>query len=204
MKKPKIEKSLEAEFMRVAIETLDALKASRAAGRKDAFLEDQRLSGNPHLDGWLRLSDILSDAKDDERVLSSPGASAFLGVVKQITLMTCMQLVNGNVENDAFVGVKAFRPLAADLAGYQLRDNSGRIKGGETMKLRKVAHTKLLTDAVEDILKNPATSDWRDPEIARWLMEAPRAFHSFNGRELTEKTMTARVKEIREIYKASI
>lgn len=154
-----------------------------------------KIKQNPNADGWLRLCEVLEKAKADKRIQSSPGALEFLGVVREIAAdsFTCDE------------AIQAFRPLAPILAGDQLRDNSGRIRGGETMKHRKENHTQLLTDAVEAILKNPATSDWSDPDIARWLMKPERAFHERKGKTpLGLKTMTTRVKEIRAAYKASI
>ena len=81
-------------------------------------------------------------------------------------------------------------------------NNEGRIKGGETTKKRADEHKETLKDAVVSILKNPATSDWSNPRIARFLMEPTRAFHKSKGKSpLGEQTMTDRVKKIREEYK---
>lgn len=145
-------------------------------------------------DGWLRLCEVLKDAMSDERIRSSVGASDFLEVVYELAA-------------DAFTAddaMQALKPIRAILAGDLLKDNSGGIDGGETMKRLKEAHTNDLRAAVTDILKNPKTSDWSDPEIARWLMKPERAYHERKGKTpLGLKTMTTRVKEIRADYKAS-
>lgn len=156
---------------------------------------EKRFKDNPDFSAWLRLYVILDDAMSDKVILTSRAATKFLEVVRELAAdsYTC---------NDA---IQALRPLGPVLAGDQLRDNTGRIKGGDTMKQLKAAHTKHLTTAVVDILKNPKTSDWKDPDIARWLMEPGKAYHERKGKTpLGHKTMTTRVKEIRAAYKASI
>jgi hypothetical protein len=42
----------------------------------------ERINANPNADGWWRLNEILTEAKSDKRVLSSAGASSFLGLMK--------------------------------------------------------------------------------------------------------------------------
>lgn len=150
-----------------------------------------------HSAGWDRLREILKDAMEDERILSSSGASDFLETVYELSAYG----VAGSSK-------PAFRLLYPALVGDKLRSNRGRHSGGETMKERKESHINGLRAAVTDILKNPKTSDWNDPEIARWLMTPPNAFHVFEHRgkrqEVKEKAMTTRVAKIRADYKASI
>lgn len=84
-----------------------------------------------------------------------------------------------------------------------LRQKGQHLKGGNTMAKRAEDHEKNLTDAVLQILKNPATSDWSNPKIARWLIQ--KGFHKSDGKkpiELSEQTMTDRVRAIRDKYKA--
>lgn len=169
------------------------IKQQDAEFKRDWQTEMRRVTQNPNYIGWSRLFYILEDALDDKEILSSVAATNFLNIMRELVADS---FTYGDV-------IQAFRPIAPKLAGDLLRDNSGRIKGGERMKQRAAEHTELLKVAVVAILKNPATSDWRDPDIARWLMEPERA-HKFNPKPLTEKTMTTRVKKIRADYKASI
>ena len=148
--------------------------------------------------GWSQILRILNAASKDDRILSSPSASSFLDAVIKLAKIATLD------EEPETDGIKAFRPLAADLAGEQLGRYNGRENGGETMKKIKEAHIEHLTQPVIDLLKHPKTSDWSDTEIASWLMEPRQAFHVFNGKEVKQKTMTLRVKEIRATYKASI
>lgn len=161
---------------------------------KFAAIADE-LMKNPNCAAWLKLSSVLKKASMDKEILSSRGASEFLEIVRMVV-------------DDSFTcddSIQAFRLLIPLLAGDQFRDNGGRIKGGDTMRRRKEAHVGDLRAAVTDILKNPTTADWSDPEIARWLMKPERAYHVRKGKTpLGLRTMTTRVKEIRADYKASI
>jgi len=153
----------------------------------------ERISANPNADGWIGLCEILKKAKTDKRVVSSVPASEFLEVM---SILAEDALTSTNA-------IKALRQLAPAIAGDQLRDNTGRHEGGATMAQRKEEHVKILTPSVTDILKNPATSGWSDPAIARWLMEPQRALHKFKKIELSEQTMIDRVAAIREMYKTA-
>jgi hypothetical protein len=187
------------QLIEEATEKFDNQRARQAdhRARHDAWTLE--VNQNPNADGWRRLCEILENDMTDKRILSSPGASEVVGLFHEIAAdsWTC---------GDA---IQALRVLAPILAGDQLRDNTGRHNGGKSMKQIKEAHIEHLTQPVIDILKNPKTSDWGDPEIARWLMKPERALHKFKDKklkdkELTVKTMTNRVKEIRAAYKASI
>jgi hypothetical protein len=163
---------------------------------------EQQLLKTPSIEGWMRLNDLLIEALQDKRVQSSAGAIEFA--------LDCQQLAQNGVMRTVFYGddvdaIDVFKALMPDIAADQLGPHKGWIEGGETMKRLKAAHTKHLTTAVVDILKNPKTSDWKDPDIARWLMEPGKAYHERKGKTpLGLKTMTNRVKEIRAAYKASI
>lgn len=158
-------------------------------------LATRNVIDNPNCKAWLRLFVILDEAMRDSEILSSRAASQFLEVMRELAAdsFTCDE------------AIQAFRPLAPILAGDQLRDNTGRIKGGDTMERLKEAHIEILKQPVIDILRNPKTFDWTDPEIARWLMKPERAYHERKGKPpLGLKTMTTRVAKIRADYKASI
>lgn len=141
-------------------------------------------------DGWIRLREILENAKQDERIAASSGAADFLELV-------CELAADSLKHEDA---MQVLRPLANALAGTLLESNEGRHKGGATMAAKKSEHIVTLENAVLPLLKNPATSDWSNPQIAKWLTE--KGFHKHCGIELGLQTMTGRVSEIRKKYKA--
>ena len=143
--------------------------------------------------GLARLREIMEEAKQDKIILLSSSASDLL------ELLCDLVADSPNADN----AVEILRPLAKIMAGGLIKDSKGRHLGGDTMAKRAEAHTKILKDVVVSILKNPATFDWSNPKIAKWLMEPQRAFHKFNGIERGLQTMTDRVKEIREEYKAA-
>lgn len=176
-------------------EQREKFKAAAREKFEELIAIADKIRRNPNADGWMRLCEILGEAEADKRIQSSPGALGFLKVVHYIA-------ADSFVYDDA---IQAFRLLTPMLASDQLRDNTGRIKGGDTMRRSAETHVEHLKDAVIDLLKNRSTSDWSDPEIARWLMKPERAFHERKGKApLGLRTMTARVKKIRADYKASI
>jgi hypothetical protein len=220
--KPKNKQRHHVELMRrvdVANRTLEEMKKNRAL-RKKPTLNPSTMKGwvmTPNMEGWERLIQILDAARKEEKILSSASAAEFVDTVLTIALNTGFKLLNGEVEptDESVGGIKAFLPLGPELSGEHLGHYNGRENGGKTMERRADEHANLLKKSVEDLLKNPSTADWSDRNIARWLMEEPRALHKAKARakkpkdskkpnELSEKTMTTRVKEIRAAYKASI
>lgn len=162
--------------------------------------EQERIRANPNADGCIRLCEILKEAKADKRIAASGVASKILEIFYE-TAADALTTSNAS---------QALKPLHSALTAEQLADNTGRHNGGKTMAKRAEDHEKTLTDAVLQILKNPATSDWSNPEIARWLIQkgfaitSCRRRHKSDGKkptELSEQTMTDRVEAIRDKYK---
>ena len=61
--------------------------ADEAHAKSLAFVNDwlgkaaEKITNSPHADGWKRLCEILAEAKEDKRVMSSAGASQFVDLM---------------------------------------------------------------------------------------------------------------------------
>jgi hypothetical protein len=208
----KQKKPLEAEMTRAIADFIRMFYGARTdVDLKEALMRSME-SGRKPAAAWARVHDAIKGAMADECVTACPEAMDFLEMTFSVSLLAAMRHVW--LEDDVR-GIKAFTALTPGLAGEHLGHYNGRENGGKTMERRADEHANLLKKSVEDLLKNPSTADWSDRNIARWLMEEPRALHKAKARakkpkdskkpnELSEKTMTTRVKEIRAAYKASI
>lgn len=150
--------------------------------------------------GWSRLCEILNEAMQDKRIAGAVGLGAG-GPQDFLELM--LDLAEIAQSNSASDSVQALKPLTKSMAADQLRAHSGHKQGGKTMAARKNRHQESLKNDVEAILRNPKTSGWSNPDIARWLMKPERARHESEGTALGEQTMTNRVKKIREEFISS-
>lgn len=69
----------------------------------------KEVMANHNADGWLRLCEILNEAKEDKRIISSPGASEFLVLMKELAA-------------DAFTassGDEALQPLVEAIKSFR-------------------------------------------------------------------------------------
>lgn len=99
-------------------------------------------------------------------------------------------------ENADFIRVLAH---AASKKYSKNLNDEGRRQGAMVIKQRSEEHRNHLRTAVEDIFNNKLTFDWKDREIARWLME--KGFHRYEGIEIGERQMINNIKKVRKAYK---
>lgn len=147
---------------------------------------------NPNSDGWLRLCEILENAKSDNRIISSSGASEFVGLMYEI----CADSMFAANSKEALEPLEKIMTEKSTRGIRKIRETKAHIKGGNTTAVKAEQRRIKNKKVVEDLLGNPAKSGMDDGDIAQYLID--RGFHD----NKTKKTMTRDVEKIREVYKA--
>lgn len=90
--------------------------------------EWERILQNPNADGWIRLIEILEKARNDKRVLTSAGATDFLGMAIELA----SDSLTASTADQAIEPLNDVLPLA--IHGKIMRDNEKKNPGGPVRK----------------------------------------------------------------------
>lgn len=121
----------------------------------------EKIMSNPNADGWIRLCEILKEAKADKRIAASGGASKTLEIFYEIAADA---LTTSNAS-------QALKPLEEILTESfkrgikKIRQTNSHIKGGDTTHANKEARKNAIREPLNKILSDPLKARWnKDPK----------------------------------------